>query len=861
MKICRRSINSFSVWVLVLLHAVVAESSNEHLSLQEASTIQAEPIFDKTREQLFLEVFNQPLSTQPVSSYVLLVVNELTQTKVKALLPQVDQATILLDANQVIAILSAQRLILDILQDLEDQIDSKGWLDQQALVEAGIGTSYNPRNFELALTIDPSMLTTQIQYLSSPMVDPLTTNAIRPAPFSAFVNLDFKASTKHFEQGSNAMAEHRIGGVAKGAINLKGVVLESAFFGQIGSDNSLRRGDLRFVYDRPKQALRYTLGDLSYPVIGFQKLINIGGFGISKDFMLQPHVQAYRTQNFELYLEYPSTIKVWVNESLVNTLQLEAGAHDVRGFTPAIGQNNIRLVIEDNAGRKEVLTEAFIFNPILIAKGKSLFSYNTGFERTLENGAYTYETNKPVLSVSYLTGLTDEMMFGAYAQATSFNTLVGVKATRALSDSVFEVDLAASTSGNFEPGMGAKLAWNEMPKKQSPLKLQRKLSLEYLGAHFNERSSALMAQRHRLKFDSSVSINMANGLKAKIGGAYMSLHSQGLRDEYQINTALTRKWGPYTRVRALWRRYRLEQQAIQNEFSIGLFFNFRKDSNTFHLSKEMESNAIVARWEAGVSNTSTGAFGMGSSRVSAQQQQYQGAIGYTGNQGRIKVTHTQQEINQEGELSERAQQTDFQIQSTLVLADRTLALSRKVTNNFAIIKGQQGLKGINLKVDPSEGGYSRAASSWISPAVLVNMPNYRLEDIFVEPINAPLGATPEKMNFSLAPTYKSGFVLALGQSPKIVAVGKLTTLQQEPLVNQAIEIMRVGDPSAEVITGMTSKNGRFQMPNVQPGRYEIQPLPKTKWARITVIIPESQNGVCRLGEITVTEIQSVTLPF
>ena len=96
---------------------------------------------------------------------------------------------------------------------------------------------------------------------------------------------------------------------------------------------------------------------------------------------------------------------------------------------------------------------------------------------------------------------------------------------------------------------------------------------------------------------------------------------------------------------------------------------------------------------------------------------------------------------------------------------------------------------------------------------------------------------------------------------KIVAVGKLTTLQQEPLVNQAIEIMRVGDPSAEVITGMTSKNGRFQMPNVQPGRYEIQPLPKTKWARITVIIPESQNGVCRLGEITVTEIQSVTLPF
>ncbi len=143
-----------------------------------------------------------------------------------------------------------------------------------------------------------------------------------------------------------------------------------------------------------------------------------------------------------------------------------------------------RLVIEDNAGRREVLHFSFIFNPILLEKGRNLFSYNAGFQRELKGGIYQYDTKKPVLSASYLEGMTDETTLGVYTQADASRSLFGVKAVHVLDAGTLQLDLASSRSGSAKQDLAVKIDWIRIPDTRGGPAVQSQLSVEYLGKNF-----------------------------------------------------------------------------------------------------------------------------------------------------------------------------------------------------------------------------------------------------------------------------------------------------------------------------------------------------------------------------------------
>jgi outer membrane usher protein len=230
-----------------------------------------------------------------------------------------------------------------------------------------------------------------------------------------------------------------------------------------------------------------------------------------------------------------------------------------------------------------------------------------------------------------------------------------------------------------------------------------------------------------------------------------------------------------------------------------------------------------------------------------------GGVGYKGSQGLAELSHTGSQTNQDtGRLSES--QSILHLQSTLVLANSTLALSQPVRNSFAIVKGKEGLAGVGMKIDPYGKNQSKAQSSWISPAVLVDMPNYQLRNITIEPINPPLGVTPEDMTFPLLSTYKSGFLLELGKERTIFAIGRLVDNQQVPLANMPIEIRRIDDLDnleEKLVSTFTSRTGRFQMPEIKPGYYEIRPTSATQLGSVIVDIVETDKDIYRLGDLVV----------
>ena len=804
------------------------------------------PASDRLRDELFLAVFKHPPPNIPVSSYVMVVVDGDTRQKVKAVLSPGDGQEVLLEGKAVIALLK-NVLRADLLSGLERRIDSQGWLRRADLDAAGVATAFNRRKFEFSIETAPGLRETKVRYLNRPLTDPFSVDAIRPAAVSGFLNFNVKGTADAYSTASSARDQTQAALATDGALNVRGVVLEGSAYGQTGVARPLQRGDLRLVYDLPRRALRFTAGDLSYPVFGYQTMVNLGGIGLTKDFSLQPYVPTYRTSEFEFYLDRPSEVKMWVNNSLVNTLQLPAGAHDIRGLLPAVGQNDINLVIEDGAGRRQVLHFAFIYNPTLLNKGMRLFSYNAGFRRELVNGLYHYDTRHPVLSASYLEGLTEETTLGAYLQADDTRALYGFRALHNFALGTLQLDTAASHSGLIPWDVGTKLALTTLPARDGQ-GAQSQVSVEYLGRNFGSIDMATPMQRTAVNYTVSVSVPLGRGLTGQISGNYASARGPGAADIYGAAATLTRRWGRYTSGTLSLRRHRAINEAPQTDVLFGLSFSFSKGAASFYAAKELESNTVTSSWESGRSTNVSAPYAFASARVAADSREYQAGGGYWGNQGYAEASYTRDESGQGADRSAR-DETALRLQTTLVFADGTFALARPVAENFAIVTGQEGLVNVAMKVEPDGQGGSRARSDWLSPAVLADLPSYRLRDVHVEPVDAPLGATPDRTNFLLAPTYKSGFLLKLGREPSIIAVGRLVNDAREPVAHLPIEIRRLDQPGGLPASTFTSRSGGFQLPDIKPGRYEILAPDNPRWGRATVTIPATRAGLFRLGDV------------
>jgi len=836
----------FGVWLppVVALSAEAPGTGSAAVSAASSPGDQSPP--DKTRDELFLEVFKHPPPNIPVNSYVLVVVDGAAQQKMKAVLSLDGRQDVLLEGKAIVALLT-HLLRPDIVHDLERKIDGQGWLHRAALDEAGVSTSFSLRKFVFAIETTPGMRETKIQYLNDPMTDPFSVEAVRPAAVSGFLNFNIKGTARTDTTATATSNQNDAGFATDGAINVRGLVLEGSAYGQLGHENSLQRGDVRLVYDLPQQALRFTAGDLSYPVFGYQTVVSMGGIGLTKDFSLQPYVPTYRTSEFDFYLDRPAEVKVWVNNSLVNTLQLQAGAHDIRGLLPAVGQNDINLVIEDSAGRRQVLHFAFIYNPTLLNKGMRLFSYNAGFRRELVNGLYHYDTRHPVLSASYLEGLTEETTLGAYLQADDTRALYGLRALHNFPIGTLQLDAATLRSAEAQWDVGAKLALTTAPARNGR-GVQSQVSVEYLGRNFGSIEAAAPASGRALNYAVALMVPVGRNVTGQLSGNYTSARSVGAIDMYGAAATLTRRWGRYTSGTVSLRRHRLANEAPRTELLFGLSFSFSKGSGNFYAAKELESNTVTSSWDSGRPTNSSTPYGFASARRGPDDREYLAGGGYSGNLGLSEVSYTRDEFDQASGRSAR-DETTLRLQSTLVFADGTFALARPVAENFAIITGQEGLKNVAMKVDPDGVGGSRARSDWLSPAVLGDLSSYRLRDVRIEPVNPPLGATPEKMTFLLAPNYKSGFLLKLGKELSIVAVGRLLNERREPLVHLPIKIQCLDRPQEKPASTFTSRSGGFQLPDIKPGRYEILAPDNPHWGRVTVTIPATRDGLFRLGDV------------
>lgn len=845
---------------------------------------------DKTRDELFEEVFKRKAPPLPTSVEVTLLVDGKSY------------GTLWLNYNKeqkkytfpVDPVLSALHGLVraDLFDKLTERARRQSRFTVEDLIESGFPTVLNTSVFELSTGVPAQLLGTKIHTLSSQKINPNTVPAISPNKFSAYLNTKIKTQFNYSQynpspfdsngfgfrtvEARNKQPRDAVNVNLDGAVNLMGWVAEgkgNLREKPLNEGVEATRQDFRLVHDWPRRSLRLTAGDLIFPTSGFQSFQKMGGIGLSRDFSLQPHLVAYPVKELEFFLPNKSEVKVYIDGILKTTLELDQGTHDLQGFPFTRGESEVSIEIRDESGQSQTLNFSFIHEPSLLAKGLSAFSYNVGLpsenignRNAAPYGAggvevlnYLYDADHPAVFLDYKRGITDRFTMEGYTQALDTAGMVGMNGLYALKIGKVSSEFAVSYRQEKEIDWAANLEYIYIPKvtpKASPISWRFKM--EYLGPEF-----------YRPFQDTNLlgSVTVASSIQksAKIANLNMSMSYTSRpekTDFYNFFLGVSRNWrkgisgnlslkNTFDRLRhtntsvSMTATYYFfaDQQSVRASQRIE---NHRPDGNdlqgpppnwdfTTDLAWDYNSSAPFPKNPSMNATTSLG----------PTSNDYSGTVEWKGNQGIAQALLRRTEPKRFSVITNYA---DLSLATSLVYVDGSFALSRPISNSFVLVKGVENEKDCDLLVNSTEVGYEAKGQPWL-PGVIPTVNSYYLKQVHVDVIDPPFGSGEERTDFTLYPTYKSGYAIYMGTSATVIALGTLLLAPGVPAEYQTFSATPMDGKSKDPVMGFTNGAGKFQLTRLQPGRYMIEMEAEGKSYNLVLTLPKKTAGIKSVGTL------------
>lgn len=643
---------------------------------------------------------------------------------------------------------------------------------------------------------------------------------------------------------------------ADGALNMQGWVLEASGDYLENDPRPWQRGDTRLVRDLPDDMARAALGDLSYPVEGFQSFQPMLGLTVARNFELQPYRVSEPTGRTSFFLVSPSRVDIYVNDRKVQTLRLGSGPYDMTDFPVVNGSNNVKLVITDATGRVEVRYFDIVSDTNLLAAGLHKFAYNAGVISTTVNREREYDSDRPVLSAFHRYGVSDSLTLGGNLQADKMQWMAGVDAAVGGKWGILRADLAGS---HLEDG-GDGFAWQVQyqiidrgkTKDDGRFRGTRNFTLlaSYRSEHFaplgvlqpaNAWSHQVTA-RYSQQWSPTVSLGVGVGYKTGRGGQ---------RDDWNYALSLNKRLSAGIRLSVNFQERAVEGYGV----FVSLGWTPRDSRHSVHGSHDSFSKTTRTDWnyaQEGRAQSVSASAGV----VRAQDRHDgSGSVTYYGQRGEVTAAHDVITAYDNGDGSSNATESrsELRFASALVYAGGHVALSRPVSNSFALFALDPSIRGYPVGVNPrgrrsEERMYEATADRW-GPIVLPDLTPYLYRTVRVDASRLPPGFDAGESLYTVYPTYRSGTFVRLGSDANVLLDGTLLYKDQTPVALQAGSINLVGQAEAATATFFTNRAGRFRIEKLKPGRYVMQ-LYSLPGVTLSLTIPENAAGPVQAGILT-----------
>lgn len=677
-----------------------------------------------------------------------------------------------------------------------------------------------------------------------------------PSPVSAYLNFFGAQDYVNRSLRSEDVGRQPYRMSIDGALNVNGLVLENSVDYIENEPRPWQRGDTRLVHDLPDHAVRTALGDLSYPVEGFQSFQPILGLTVARNFDLQPYRITEPTGRTSFFLNSPSRVEIYVNDRKVQTLQLGAGPYNISDFPIVNGSNNVKLVITDATGRVEVRKFDIVTDANLLAAGLHKFAYNIGYVSSTVDRERQYDFRQPVLSVFHRYGLTDSVTLGGNLQADRQQQMAGFDATVGSKWGVLRADLAGSRLESGDSGF----AWQTQyqitdhgkveddgtfagTKNFTLLADYRSATFAPLGLLLPENASSYqLVARYTQQW--SPTFNFGIGGSYKIGRGDQS-------DDWKYSLSLNKKL-----VASIHINLNAERRASEGYGAfVSLSWSPQDSRHSINSSYDSFSKTARTDWNYAQEGRSASMSASAGAVRTADRYDTSGTVTYFGERGQVTANH---DIvtpfgNDDGSPAAVEARSELRFASAIVYSGGRLALSRPVGNSFAIIAPDPSIEDYPIGINPQgrreeERTYEATTDRW-GPTVLPDLTPYLYRTVRIDASSLPPGYDAGDSTYTFYPTYRSGTFVRLGSDANVLLDGTLQYKDKTPVALQAGTISLAGQLDAASETFFTNRAGRFRIEKLKPGQYVMR-LYRFPGVSLPLTVPEGAAGPTQAGILT-----------
>ncbi len=710
----------------------------------------------------------------------------------------------------------------DFIEEISKRMDSEGKLTFGDLNEIGIGTSIDLNSLDLTLEVrkEDKKLTEFI--VSGRGRRGTTGTEISPSFVSGYFNFRGAGEVSGSNREDILVNDYKDSSSlsVEGVLNFGGLAFESQYLYLDNVNTKVNRwGRLysRVVFDDVKRSTRYTLGDLSHSIRGFQEIVLGAGLGIHKEFSIRPAFFRSSFKKHRFYLDTDSIVEVLVNGNLVRKKTLPQGPVELSDFPFNSGENEVKIRITDKLGAVKELNFSDINDTRLLAVGMTDYSFNILYPRKEERLSVdieeSYVGSNPTFSGFFHVGAYKNLVVGVDLQYNEDRTLLGFESVYGNPKGVLKLNLAGSGDTETEKnGFGLRLEHESLFFKKGALSDFRVFtSFQHKSEEFSDFLLGPTNSKYRAR--ASVGQNFKNSIRASLG-----VVKEWYYDDLKDQTYITSNFG--------WTAYK------NFDFSSNIRVNLENGDDTTVL--------LSLNWHSPKNNQQlTSTYNPIDDTATAElvtfpwkgNQNFRTYVGGETNSAARKVTAGLDYFNQRFES--RASHTASFIEAGgttnitrvnfatgLAFAGTTVAFTKPIENAFALISLKGRPWGYSVPINKGLNSQRGEINGW-GPAAITNLAAYYSDRARLDISNLPYGYALDKESFRFKPTYRSGVRIRAKVDGEVSIAGRAVFENGDAAeyITGALYKVKGGKKGELIQQVFTGEDGVFSVEKVEGRKY------------------------------------------
>ena len=741
----------------------------------------------------------------------------------------------------LIEVLEFRTIISDLLVDsFEEEFfnTTLEFFSLEYLNEQGIDTWYDYQTFELHMNFPTWMMPTRVlsinrgniaRYSSYSMSGSMP---IEPARFSWFTNLSMFSLVDLNEADNWQIDPSSLFTMqAQNSISLFDVAFDFSYTFHPGRaydqtlsnpwstsiDDYLTFQGIQGFYDFKPKSLRLTFGNVN-DYLGYST--DSIGIALEKRYAYGDATPKTHQFEYEVVVEEPSTVEVFINERSVYRRELQAGIYKLRDFAFTQGANSAKVVISPLANPTMVEELDFLlgYDSRLLAKDDTLYSLSLTFPE--------YNIGKTTFRVNQQLGLTNTIT-GSYALALSPTAVtLGLTGLFASPWGSFDTLLGASYSGPLALGLTSKVNYRIAgPEDSSFGSFDFSLGLESrnYNSSLNVDSSTTAASGETWSATTSYSGSIGEFFRYSLGASLSWLSSDS-----NPNWRLTASTGipliPNMSVSgsiSLYASTGVSTPQVRGQ--IGMNYAFTPNLS-MSASTDLETSTYAsASWRPFGSQNDNMQFSF-SSIDFADPLNHQGSISYSHSDTAYGLSVRQQYSDRFTRFS-----TSLSLNTAFGYAGGLFGMTRSVGDNFLLVKPSGAMKGGDIAVTRTMTSEPSALPSLFGVSMYTGITTHQQNNVVVYGIGDSMLNSSGSYIYNFLPRPRQGYAVRIESEATFSIVGTLLRSPAAAYSRYTTDLYRVVDNDAgeeelvfdETLYLFTDENGFFFLSGVAAGEYQF----------------------------------------